>query len=97
MSSIQNTPCKDLSKIKNLFKLGFPVATFEIFSFFQWVPLKHGNISKVAAWKSNLNKYLILLRSFQGVFWIEDIQGYPNLDSYFAFHLLVCVLECIKV
>ena len=28
---------------------------------------------------------LIFLRSFQCVFWIEDIQGYVNLDSYFFF------------
>ena len=33
---------KHLEKIqaKNLFKLNFPVATFEIFSFFQSLPLK---------------------------------------------------------
>ena len=40
MSSIQNTPWKDLSTIKNLYKLDFPVATFERFSFFQSLPLK---------------------------------------------------------
>ena len=45
----------------------------------------------------NLNKFLIFLRFFQGVFWPEDIQGYPNLDSFFAFNYLVCVWECIKV
>ena len=38
-----------------------------------------------------------MLRIFQGVFWIEDIEGYPNLDSYFAFNYLVCVWECIEV
>ena len=37
MSSIQNTPWKDLSKIKNLFKLDFPKATFELF------PMKYGD------------------------------------------------------
>ena len=35
--------------------------------------------------------------AIQGVFWIEDSQGYLNLDSYFAFHYLVYVWECIKV
>ena len=32
-----------------------------------------------------------------GVFWIENIQGYSNLDLYVAFNYLVCVWECIKV
>ena len=50
---------------------------FHCFSGRDW---KNENISKVATGKSNLNKFSILLRSFQGVFWIEDIQGYPNLD-----------------
>ena len=52
---------------------------------------------EVATGKSNLYKFSILLRSFQGVFWIEDIEGYNNLDSYFAFNYLVCVWECIEV
>ena len=37
------------------------------------------------------------VKIFARCFWIEDIQGYPNLDSYFAFDYLVCVWECIKV
>ena len=48
---------------------------------FHW---NNRNTSKVATGKSNFNKWLILLRSFQCVFWMEDIQGYPNLVSYFG-------------
>ena len=77
------------------FSFHFPPATFEIYSLFQWKRLKNGNLSKVAG-GSNFNKFLILLRSFQGLFWKEDIQGYLILDSYFEFHNLVCVWECIK-
>ena len=40
MSSIQNTPWKDLSNINYLLKLDFPTATFEKFPFFQSLPLK---------------------------------------------------------
>ena len=40
MSSVQNSPWKDLSNIKNLFKLDFPAAIFERFYFFQSLPLK---------------------------------------------------------
>ena len=40
MSSIQNTTCKDISNNNNIFKLDFPVVTFEIFPFFQSLPLK---------------------------------------------------------
>ena len=39
-SAFQNTPWKGLSIIKHLFKLNFPVATFEIFPLFQWKILK---------------------------------------------------------
>ena len=49
--------------------------------------------SKVATGKSNLNKFSILLRSFQGVFWKEELQGYLNLDSYFAFQSAIIFLE----
>ena len=67
---------------------------FHVFNLFHW---NNGNISKVAAGKSNFNQFLILLRSFQCVFWIEDIEGYPNRELYFTFNYLVCVWESIKV
>ena len=31
------------------------------------------------------------------MFWIKDIQDYPNLESYFEFDYLVCVWEGSKV
>ena len=73
------------------------VATFEIFPFFQSLQLKQLKYLKTATGKSNFNKFLMLLRSFQDVFWKEDVQGYPNMDSYFTFHHLGCVWECIEV
>ena len=93
MSSFQNTPSKDLSIIKNLLKLDFPPTPFEIFSLFQWNRLKIGNLLEVAGEKFNFNKFLIMLRSFQGMFWKEEVQGYLNLDSYFAFQSAIIFLE----
>ena len=55
--SFQNTPWKDLSTIKNLLKLDFPPATFEIFSSLQWKRLKNVNLSKVVGGKSNFNQF----------------------------------------
>ena len=40
MSSIQNTHWKAIRNINSLLKLDFPVATFGIFSLFQWKRLK---------------------------------------------------------
>ena len=48
---------------------------FDCFHFFSLLHWKNENISKVATGKSNLNKFLILLRSIQGVFWKEDVQS----------------------
>ena len=79
------------------FKLDFPVATFETFLLFQWKRLKTWKSIKSGVRKIQFKQVLILLRSFQGVFSIKAIQGYPNLDSYFAFNYLVCVWECITV
>ena len=47
--------------------------------------------------KSDLNNLLMLIRSFQGVFWKEDVNGYLNLDLFLAFDNFVYVWECIKV
>ena len=93
MSSIQNTPWKDLSKIKNLFKLDFPVATFEIFSFFQSLPLKQWKQLKSGHREIQFQQLIVIAK----IFWIEAIQGYPNIDSYFAFDNFICVWKCIKV
>ena len=76
-----------------LLKLFSPPATFEIFSVEE---IENGNLSKVARGKFNFDQFFILLRSFQGVFWKENVQGYLHLDSIFAFHSLICVWECIK-
>ena len=65
----------------------YMIGHFWDFFFFIGRDWKNGNLSKVASGKSNVNQLMILLRSFQNLFCIEDIQGYPNLDLYF--HLII--------
>ena len=79
MSSIQNTPWKDLSKIKNLLKLDFPVATFELFPLPEWKRLKmsggnifertHNNVPNVAVTKKLFQNYAF--------FFFYNIFGFP--------------------
>ena len=72
-------------------KLDFPVATFERFLFFQSIPLKQWKYLKSGRREIQFQQVLDIDKIFSRCVWIEDIEGYPNLDSYFAFNYLVCV------
>ena len=57
---------------------------------FERFPLKQRNYLKNVSREIQFQQVIDIAK-------IEDIQGYPNLDSYFAFDCLECVWECIKV
>ena len=86
---------KHLGKILTI-SIGFPCRHFwHIFNI---------SVKETKKWKSlksggreiQFQQVFNIAKIFPGVFWKKDVQGNLNLESYFAFHNLVCVWECIK-